>query len=204
MITIDKTTVYRSHIKLLHFFKNNAIAADDPKVYKETPVCVSIDEAEDLDMISMDDFGNIKINPEKNKSGSYFDKNKCKDEEAYYTKILNSGIVIDEIVKHLEKDRYSRRAVYNFWKKSFFNNPKKEGTCISYIYLRCRSGKIYLHSHMRANDLINLYVLDLTFLFFLGKTISERLGVEFGGIVHFIDSLQVYKKSLKTYNSIYE
>jgi len=189
-----------SYFSIISFLKENLPRSNDPSVYLEVVAAIIIDR-DDLSACIINN-GNVKFAPERIPSKIYFSNEKLLEEEIYYKNLIQNGEVLNSIVSHLKNDLYSRRCLWNFWKEDYFINTKNAGTCISQIYFRYNNDSLEMHSHMRSNDIIQCYVLDVSFLMAVGQYIARELDVAFGGLFHFVDSFQVYNNDKKIFNSI--
>lgn len=99
---------------------------------------------------------------------------------------------LKKVIKLLEKDRYSRRAIINF---NVPNNKKietKDEICTIALQFLIRNDKLHCTAMMRSNDFYTGMPYDIAFFVSLQKMIAKKLNVEVGEYTHFVTSLHLY------------
>lgn len=84
----------------------------------------------------------------------------------------------------------------DLWDKKFLINLDKGAACITQIYFRVKDNKLEIHTHARANDIYECMLLDLHFMQYVHYSVAKINNLELGDHIHFIDSMQMYKKDL--------
>ncbi|MFP5262372.1 MAG: thymidylate synthase [Blastocatellia bacterium] len=102
------------------------------------------------------------------------------------------------IIKLLQTDRYSRRAILNF---SDFDLPvditPKDVSCACTLQFLIRSDKLHAFAYMRSNDAIWGLPYDVFLFTMLQELMALELGVEPGSYNHFATSLHLYEQHIQ-------
>ncbi len=109
---------------------------------------------------------------------------------------------ITTIIKLLEEDPESRRAVINI------NTPNpnvittKDEPCTIALQFMIRNGKLNCTAMMRSNDIWFGFPYDVAFFTELQKFIADKLNVGYGTYTHFVTSLHLYERNYKDVEKI--
>lgn len=117
--------------------------------------------------------------------------------ETYSVDGLRSVDQIKYVVKTLQDDSTSRRAVMTIWDpaKECTIGTSKDFPCTGYIQFLIRDGRLDCSVTMRSNDLywgasgINIYEFT-----YIQEMIANKLNIEVGTYYHYTQSLHIYRK----------
>lgn len=175
---------------------NSSVKSFDPKHWKEDTATIEI-------LVNQSEYINpIFINNETIEYTfdykKYFPSVKEKvisDEIEYYSQKFFTNNTINTIIEHLQKDKFSKRAVLNFWKPEFLN-PETTSVCISSCYFRIKDNFLELHSHSRANNLFFLTLIDVQMMIGFQYYVAKHLGLNVGTYLHFFDSIHFFTRDI--------
>lgn len=185
---------FKEELKLLN---NHGFRSVDEQVALELPTLFMIEKmSEDQSLCKLDEscftsnFDYSQIYPSGNEQ--------MQIELNYYNNVLTLKLV-DDIVNHLKQYPNSRRAVFNFWDKSY-EDPKVGAACLVYLYFRQTSQGLDMHACMRANNAFRISLMNFHIYGSIHREVCKKLGVEMGNYYHFADSYHVYNKDLEEMN----
>lgn len=101
---------------------------------------------------------------------------------------------IEQVIKILQNDPLSRRAVININTPHNHKFETKDEPCTIALQFYLRKGKLSSTSVMRSNDVWFGLPYDIVFFTELNQYIARRLKVETGKHTHFVTSLHMYLK----------
>lgn len=185
---------FKKELKLLNV---NGFQSVDEQVALELPTFFMIENmSEDQSLCGLDENG---FRSNFDYSQIYTNGNsQMQIELNYYNNVLTLKLV-DDIVSHLKKHPDSRRAVFNFWDKSY-EDPKVGATCLVYLYFRQTSQGLDMHACMRANNAFRISLMNFHIYGSIHREVCKKLGVKMGNYYHFADSYHVYHKDLEEMN----
>lgn len=108
---------------------------------------------------------------------------------------------ITEVIKLLQRDRESRRAVIAMWSPEGDTIPvddvgglsAKDVPCNTHLYLKVRRGALHMTICNRSNDMLwGAYGANAVHMSMLQEYIADKLGVQVGVMRQISDSLHVY------------
>ena len=120
-----------------------------------------------------------------------------KDEEKVihdWTKIYRNRLFAEEynqienIIEYLIKKPNGKRAQASIWNQEV-DLYGKIGPCLQVIWLQIIDNKLEMHTHMRATDCYGKLLMNMNEFIALQNYIANRLSVQSGSYVQFIDSL---------------
>jgi len=193
MINI-KTNSITSAVKLAYFYLlRSKEIPNDKELIKEDSAVISISNiAKEPFVISIVD-RKLSCNYDWKKYFPDIDTKKIKEELEYWEDEFIGKRKMKTMIDYLRNYPQSRRAIVSFWHDSY-RGPNDKCSCITYLYFRLRNNKLEMHSHVRANNLFFLVFLDIVILSQFQKLVANKLGLDVGDYVHFIDSLHFYHK----------
>lgn len=103
---------------------------------------------------------------------------------------------IEKIIKLLNTDRDTRRAVININVPNEHVIETKDEPCTIALDFMIRDGKLCCTCMMRSNDIWYGLPYDVAFFTELQKYIAQRVNAEYGTYTHFAVSLHVYDRNL--------
>lgn len=115
-------------------------------------------------------------------------------ELSYWRDQVIDGMMVERFIDHLSRYPYSRRALIDLWRDSDFSRLEEGAACITQIYFRIKGGKLEMHTHARANDVINCLLFDLQIMQYIHTSVASGLNLIVGEHIHFVDALHLYKK----------
>jgi hypothetical protein len=124
-------------------------------------------------------------------------------EQEHYTDVIIKEGLLDALQYHLEKHPSSRRGLISTWSPIYYD-LSIGGVCVTQLYFRVRNGLLEVHSHLRANDAYRLLLMDMQLAIWAQNELSKRLNIPKGRYIHFVDSLQFYKKFKTQIDKQYE
>lgn len=120
---------------------------------------------------------------------------------AYGYKIFKKGgkqsTQFENLIKELEKDRHSRRAVIMLHNEEETND--KDHPCTLSLQFQIVDNKLEMTTVMRSNDLWMGFPYDVFFFTSLQIIVSMILGVELGKYTHFVGNLHLYEADYEKY-----
>lgn len=167
--------------------------ASDPDIDKEDAAVIEITNVESIDMAAGYDGKKMYYNFDLIK---YYPSNPIiiEEEMAHWNTELIKGKKIRKLIDHLKKNPNSRRAILDLWDNKYAKYLNKPAVCVSQLYFRIIDGKLDMHSHARANDAYKLLLMDMQVMMTIQTIVADELDIKAGNFIHFIDSLQLYKK----------
>lgn len=111
--------------------------------------------------------------------------------QSYYTKDQ-----IQEVIRMLELDKDSRRAVLNISVPYLDKINTKDFQCTIAVQFLIRNNKLNETVFMRSNDVILGFPYDYIYFISLGQFIADSLGIKLGTYTHHATSLHLYDSSL--------
>ena len=184
--------IYKAFVKL---YKSSKLVTD-PEILKEEPAVLILKYDKNSPDTVIDISNNI-VN-------SRFDyklffpwlkSDKINIELDYWGELLLSTNLILILGNHLQNHKNSRRAIFNMWHDTFLEDLDKGAACITQIYFRIKGNKLEMHTHARANDVYECMLLDLHIMQYIHYSVSKMINLKLGEHLHFIDSMQLYKKN---------
>jgi len=100
---------------------------------------------------------------------------------------------IQNLISHLQKYPFSRRAIINIWNNKYYELDKP-WVCITHLYFRISEWGLAMHTHARANNAYKMLFLDLQAMMCIQYYIASALQIKIWDYYHYIDSLQLYKE----------
>ena len=109
---------------------------------------------------------------------------------------------IEESIKLLSADPFSRRVVLTIWSNNDLGAQSNDLPCNTALYLKIRDNKLDVTVLNRSNDLFMGVPYNIFTFYLLQVYISMRLGLKVGIQRHYIDSLHLYEKHFKKVSDI--
>lgn len=123
---------------------------------------------------------------------------------AYGYKIFKGGgkaeSQFETLIKELEKDKHSRRAVMMLHSDEEKND--KDHPCTLSLQFQIVNDKLEMTTVMRSNDLWRGFPYDVFFFTSLQMIVSMILGVDLGKYTHFVGNLHLYEADYEEYKRI--
>jgi hypothetical protein len=123
------------------------------------------------------------------------------DEELHYWKqefITSSRL--DNLVNFL-KEGDKRKGLLTLWEDTYRTTKVAPSTI--YLHFRVKNGELEMHTHLRANNMSFLLVMDIQIMLCIQKYISVSLGLNPGKYIHFVDSLLFFKREESSISNQY-
>jgi thymidylate synthase len=99
----------------------------------------------------------------------------------------------EQLVRTLDADRDSRRAVLSLWNRDF-TSETKDVPCTMTVQFLVRNGRVNAVVHMRSNDAIWGVPYDVFLFTMLQEYLAVSIGVEVGEYVHMASSMHLYER----------
>jgi len=97
----------------------------------------------------------------------------------------------------LEKDPDARKAIVTVYKDYMDNQLNtKDNACTMFLQFFIRNGRLYLHTHMRSNDVWLGFPYDVFFFTLLQQKMAFLLGCELGTYSHIVGSMHLYNRNM--------
>jgi len=109
---------------------------------------------------------------------------------------------IDEIVKKLQENYFSKRCFATTWKHSDLNNDTPP--CVISFQANIQSNVLYATSYIRSNDMFRAWPLNAFGLRKMQKNICEKLECKMGPLTIISQSAHIYKENHKQTKTILE
>lgn len=120
----------------------------------------------------------------------------------YYYELIQSG-KLDNLIKHMQSNPYSKRGVIGLWKEEYKNSGQPAPCLVNLSFLR-REDRLCVHAHMRANDALKIFLIDFSILRSIQKLVADSLKLEIGTYIHFVDTYHIYRKDLVDAEKLYK
>lgn len=108
----------------------------------------------------------------------------------YRIRHLNQVDQIHEMIFHLKKDPYSRRAVIHIHNTG--DEKKRYAPCIDSLHFMIRDEKLHCHSFWRSENALTLLPTNLFEFTMLQELIASELNLPIGCYCHTVTSLHYY------------
>ena len=129
----------------------------------------------------------------------YFKEGKL--EAGYGNRIFNTGgNQFNKVIELLKKDIDNSHCTISVFDKEYDLSDSNFVPCINTLKFRVYNNKLYMITHMRAQDLWKGLPYDLNLLISIFKCMSIMLGIEMGSYHHICDSIRLYKEDYKDVN----
>lgn len=118
------------------------------------------------------------------------------DEILHRNSVFIESWKIQNLVLHLQKNPFSRRAIINIWNDAYYDLDKP-WVCITHLYFRITEWWLVMHTHARANNAYKMLFLDLQAMKCIQYYVASTLQIPIWEYYHYIDSLHLYKEELE-------
>lgn len=106
---------------------------------------------------------------------------------------------LQEVIKELEKDDTSRKAVIIINDPTIDKLTTKDLQCTIGIQFLIRNNKLEETVYMRSNDVYFGLPYDYVYFLSLGHYIAKHFGIEVASYVHCATSMHMYEKDVKSF-----
>jgi Thymidylate synthase len=194
MIIVSEDSILQATKVAYLTLYNGSANESDPTILREDAATISIaNPAADEQPFALQD-GAIRYTGCYPRYFPFMDVEFVPREETYFSNAFLVTKELDGIIKLLQTNPASRRALISTWGPDHRAAAKGGAACVTQLYFRMRSNSLHLHSHSRANDAYRLLLLDMQFVTWVQQEIARKLEVKVGPMVHFVDSLHLYVK----------
>ena len=105
---------------------------------------------------------------------------------------------LEGVIRLLQKDRYSRRAIINMWyPEEALEHLYVRVPCSMYYHFMYRDDKLNVSYHQRSCDFSEHWANDIYLTSRLMGYIASGTGLEPGRLTHHLGSLHVYNKDIE-------
>ena len=151
----------------------------------------------DINNITFPNFG-----PTTKRFGDDFAEGLISDSIAYskgqafeyaYGERIRTGNALEEVLKMLDEDSSTRRAVLSIYHPDDVRraNNGYEVPCATQLYLRIRNGKLNMTLMMRSNDIVSAFPSDIYGFMRFQESIATLLGIGIGTYTQLIGSAHI-------------
>lgn len=103
---------------------------------------------------------------------------------------------LDEVLKVLQKDPSSRKAVLSIIDPTLNKLETKDLQCTIAIQFLIRNNKLQMTVFMRSNDIYFGFPYDSIYFITLQTWLAKQLNIEIGSYIHHATSMHVYKRDI--------
>jgi thymidylate synthase len=142
-------------------------------------------------------FENVTPIAEKHMSQMMIEKD-CKSDKTHYNRLHNWETIplceidqIEEVIKKLKENPFSKRCVITLWSPEDIND--KYALSFTFCQLFIRNNQLIITNYFRSCDIYNAFTFNMLGIAKLQEQIAERLGVETSEFNVHIGSAHIYK-----------
>lgn len=106
---------------------------------------------------------------------------------------------LQEVIKELEKDKTSRKAVIIINDPTIDKLKTKDLQCTIGLQFLIRNNKLEETIYMRSNDVFFGFPYDYVYFISLGYYVARHFGIEISSYVHCATSMHMYEKDVKSF-----
>lgn len=122
----------------------------------------------------------------------------CKSDKTHYDRLHNWDTIpfysidqIEEVIKKLKENPFSKRCVLNLWSAEDVNDKYALPWVCSQLFIR--DNKLIMTNYFRSCDIYNAFPWNVLGTVILREQIAQRLGIETGEFIVHIGSAHIYK-----------
>lgn len=169
----------------------------DPELYKEATVLVEFSSFLDESIPQLTDEGFVKGKVDYDTmytDGDFY----FRREKAYYDKVLTTQYLQKNIISYIERSKYSKRALLNFWKDEH-KDLHSGAPCMTQVMFRLKDNRLDMHVTMRANDAYRVMLINFHLFSSAMKYVCDSLDLAVGKYYHYASSLHIYNEEKKDF-----
>ncbi|MEK6938566.1 MAG: thymidylate synthase [Nanoarchaeota archaeon] len=114
-------------------------------------------------------------------------------EHALYHQRIFASNQVEWAIHKLKSRPNTKRAQVSVWIPQIDQYSEKS-PCLQLLWFRELDGKLEMHAHMRANDGYKKLLMNLNIFSEVQKYVANKLQLEVGKYIHFVDSFHFYEE----------